>query len=225
MQETITATVTAARSAQTVLVNAIHDAADDMSRIGRDPVAEALAHLAREAKGARERLEASRLTARSILFDALQGFESFAAEVTAPVQHPLPAPAFVALDYAPEEPTVDATDGITDATPATEPTVDEPRGEDAPEVEAPTPAPEYPAEECEGCFDFSADVLPRPGGMRLCPSCERSRLDAEAAETRLVGLAVIAAQEGGEVLATAANEAAEPTPPAPKKARARRKAK
>jgi hypothetical protein len=41
-----------------------------------------------------------------------------------------------------------------------------------------------------------------------------------------VGLAVIAAQEGGEVLATAANEGAgEPTPPAPKKARARRKAK
>jgi hypothetical protein len=103
MNETITATVTAARSAQTTLVNAIHDAADDLHRIGRDPVSEALARLSREAKEARERLEASRLTARSILFDALQGFESFASEVTAPVQQPLPAPDFVALDYAPEE--------------------------------------------------------------------------------------------------------------------------
>jgi hypothetical protein len=60
MQETITATVTAARSAQTVLVNAIHDAADDLHNIARDPVSEALARLSREAKEARERLEASR---------------------------------------------------------------------------------------------------------------------------------------------------------------------
>jgi hypothetical protein len=49
--------------------------------------------------------------------------------------------------------------------------------------------------------------------MRLCPTCERSRLDAEREETRQVGLAVIAAQEGGEVLATAANgSVANPAP-------------
>lgn len=99
MNQTINATVNAAKSAEVVLVDAIHGAADALDQIARDPVANALARLRDAAADAQARLDAGRMLARSALLEALAGFEGFTQDVTAPVvEEPaplasLPAPA------------------------------------------------------------------------------------------------------------------------------------
>jgi hypothetical protein len=77
MNQTINATVNAAKSAEVVLVDAIHGAADALDQIARDPVANALARLRDAAADAQARLDAGRMLARSALLEALAGFEGF----------------------------------------------------------------------------------------------------------------------------------------------------
>lgn len=213
MQNTITATLTAARAAETALMGAIQQAASALDTIARDPVTEALAQLSRSAKDAKARLDAARVEASTILLEAIAGFEGFSFEVVEvdsqpaptvePTPEPLPAPSFVALEIR--------------------------------------PIPEATVEECEGCFDLTADVITRGDGVRRCPSCERSREDALAVESRVAEAAprCVMAVDSDESLAypcgvagcpvpdhaqqevtTAANEGtAEPSPEAPKKPR------
>lgn len=210
MQHTITATVNAARAAETALVGAIQQAASALDTIARDPVAEALAQLGQSAKDAKARLDAARVEASTILLEALASFEGFSFEVdnqptptVEPTPEPLPAPSFVALEIR--------------------------------------PIPEATVEECEGCFGLTADVITRGDGVRRCPSCERSREDALAVESRVAEAAprCVMAVDSDESLAypcgvagcpvpdhaqqevtTAANEGtAEPSPEAPKKPR------
>jgi len=151
MQNTITATLTAARAAETALVGAIQQAASALDTIARDPVAEALAQLSQSAKNAKARLDAARVEASTILLESLASFEGFSFEVVdnqpdaptiEPTPEPLPAPSFVAIEFAP----------------------------------APTPQdPEEQVSECKTCGDVVGGVEAREDGVERCVPCEVSR--------------------------------------------------
>ncbi len=195
MQNTITATLTAARAAETALVGAIQQAASALDTIARDPVAEALAQLSRSAKDAKARLDAARVEASTILLEALASFEGFSFEVVdsqpvaptiEPTPEPLPAPSFVAIEFAPAPAPQDAEETVS---------------------------------ECGVCGDVVDSVEPREDGVERCVPCHQKDRQHQT-YAACMSIAAAAQEAYEQVVSTAANEGtAEPSPEAPKKPR------
>jgi len=78
MQQSINATVSAARNAEGTLVAALLGAAESLDGVANDPVSAALARMAASAAGARARLEARRADALALLEGVAGGFGEFA---------------------------------------------------------------------------------------------------------------------------------------------------